>query len=136
MFIDDLSVTTDGKSRTWFDGIGYAPVRSLSPADFDADGVVDLADYQALMQNLNSDLSGLSRDAAFERGDLNGDGRADVKDFFIFRDKYNALHGPNALAKLLVPEPGVVVQSLVCGAAWLCRARLGCSRQRPGRGAR
>jgi hypothetical protein len=114
LFIDDLSTTTDGKTRTWFDGVGYAPVMDLSRADFNADGVVDVSDFQTLTRNLHTDLSKLSRDAAFARGDLNGDRRADVSDFFKFRDEYNSIHGPNAFAQILVPEPALWMQVLAC----------------------
>jgi hypothetical protein len=114
VFIDDLSTTTDGKTRTWFDGVGYAQVFDLSPADLNADGVVDVSDFQALMQNLHTNLSNLNRDAAFAGGDVNGDGRADVADFYKFRDEYNAIHGPNAFAQILVPEPASWMQVLAC----------------------
>lgn len=89
------------------------------PFDLNSDGQLDLADYLILSQNLHSNLTGLTSQEAYLRGDLNGDLHANHADFVLFRAKYDEVHGPGAFAALSVPEPsGILVASgLVLGGA-------------------
>jgi hypothetical protein len=112
VFIDDLTASLDGRTRTWFDGVGYAPVINLSPADLNADGQLGIADFQALLNGLHTSVNGLPRDVAFAQGDINADLTVDFHDFQLFRSEYTSLHGAEAFSLLTadVPEPS---------AAWL-----------------
>ncbi len=71
-------------------GLGPLP----DPGDFNEDGTVDLADYEILKANFNTD-------ARFRQGDMDFSGRVDLRDFTAFVEVFNA----NAAA---VPEPGTL----------------------------
>ena len=62
------------------------------------DGDVDLDDYAMYLSGLHKDLSGLTADEAFAKGDLNGDGVNDFADFVLFRAAYNTAHGAGSFA--------------------------------------
>lgn len=91
----------------------YAP-----PYDLNADGALDLSDYQKLIQGLHTDLSGLSAEQAFELGDLNGDFQTNFADFRLFKNAYMQWNGPAAFAQLsaAVPEPGGVALAVAATA--------------------
>jgi len=88
---------------------------SLSLAgDFDANGLIDVADWAILRANQHADLTGLSSDAAWRRGDLNGDFLNDFTDFAQFKTMFDGVNGAGAFAAMLaVPEPAGVVTALV-----------------------
>jgi alpha-L-fucosidase len=92
--------------------------------DLDLNGLIDLADWQLYAANLGADLSSETPAAAFQRGDMNGDGRNDLADFDLFVSAYDGAHGAGALASALhVAEPSSA--ALVSLAAlWLSRARV------------
>ncbi len=75
--------------------------------DLNSDGSVDEIDWSLFLSGHKSDLTGLSVDAAFMRGDLNGDFVNDFRDFVIFETAFDTIHGAGALAALAagVPEP-------------------------------
>jgi len=62
-----------------------APVLlSASPADFNADGLVDLADYELLEECTNGPKGMLLNDDCLI-ADIDGDGRVDLLDFALFQ---------------------------------------------------
>ena len=82
--------------------------------DFDANGVVNVADWGILRLNQHKDLTGLSADAAWRLGDLNGDFRNDFTDFSQFKAMFDGVNGAGAFAAMLaVPEPAGAVVALI-----------------------
>lgn len=75
---------------------------TLTPydGDFNADGSVDLDDYQILRDNFNE---AFSAKASYSKGDFNVDGVVDLADFLEFRNAY-----ASAGAAAAVPEPGAL----------------------------
>lgn len=88
---------------------------SLSLAgDFDANGLIDVADWAILRANQHADLSGLSADDAWRLGDLNGDFRNDFTDFAAFKTMFDGVNGAGSFAAMLaVPEPAGAVTALI-----------------------
>jgi hypothetical protein len=87
-----------------------APQYSNAPiaaGDIDANGVVDLNDFNILILNLQKTVAGPTRVEAYATADLNGDLQVNYTDFAAFRTAYNAAHGAGAfeLAMSNVPEP-------------------------------
>lgn len=80
------------------------------PFDLNADGALDLLDYQQFLTGLHADLSGLTAAEAFGRGDLNGDFQNNFLDFQLFRQGYDQWNGAGAFAKAIahVPEPSIL----------------------------
>jgi hypothetical protein len=107
--------------------IGYQTVAGdLTGPGGELDGVVDLLDYQFLLNNLAVQLNGPINQGAF--GDLDFDRDVDLTDFGIFKNLYPG--GPAGLASALaaqsnVPEPAAVTLAVfaLCG--------VGCLRRRP-----
>jgi endonuclease/exonuclease/phosphatase family metal-dependent hydrolase len=94
--------------------------------DFNGDSLLDGADWSILRTNQHADLSGLTGDQAYQRGDLNRDSRNDHTDFAEFKAIFDGLNGPGAFAAMVaaVPEPS--------GAPLLALGMLGImARQRP-----
>ncbi len=85
--------------------VGDAP----SLGDFNGMGGVDVADYEILISNLHSSLSGLSQLEAYKRGDINGDFRINFLDIDPFIAAYELVNGQSSFAALSaqhpVPEP-------------------------------
>jgi hypothetical protein len=75
--------------------------------DFNGDGVLDLADWAMLRGNQLADLSGLTAQQAYERGDITRDFRNDYADFAKFKTIFDGQNGEGAFAAMLagVPEP-------------------------------
>ncbi|QDT74166.1 endonuclease/exonuclease/phosphatase family protein [Lacipirellula limnantheis] len=74
--------------------------------DFDANGVINVADWAILRANQHANLSGLSADDAWRLGDLNGDFRNDFADFAQFKMMFEGVNGSGSFAAMLaVPEP-------------------------------
>lgn len=74
--------------------------------DLDLNGLINLDDWQLYAANLGADLSGLTPQQAFPRGDMNADGRNDLADFDLFVSAYDGAHGSGSLqAALRAPEP-------------------------------
>jgi hypothetical protein len=89
VFIDDQAAYSDGRGRTWYDGVGYASVVWTGPADFDRDGDVDGDDLN-LFSACHSGAA-LPPAADCARADLDGDLDVDQDDFGIFQ---RCLSGP------------------------------------------
>jgi alpha-L-fucosidase len=75
--------------------------------DLDLNGLIELADWQLFIQHAGADLSGYPPLEAFQRGDMNADGRNDIFDFDLFVASYDGAHGEGAFAAAIgdVPEP-------------------------------
>ncbi len=88
---------------------------SLSLAgDFDANGLINVADWAILRANQHADLTGLSADDAWRLGDLNGDFRNDFADFAAFKTMFDGVNGAGSFAAMLaVPEPAGAVVALI-----------------------
>lgn len=80
-------------------------VGSGSPADFNADGTVDAADFAILAANFN--MSGTTRTGG---GDLTGDNVTDLHDWGIFRAAYTASQSAGVAA---IPEPSTMTSVLL-----------------------
>ena len=86
---------------------------SLIVGDFNGDSLLDLADWTILRTNQLADLSGLTSDQAYERGDLNRDFRNDHADFAEFKAIFDGQNGAGAFAAMVaeVPEPSTAALS-------------------------
>jgi endonuclease/exonuclease/phosphatase family metal-dependent hydrolase len=75
--------------------------------DFNSDGLLNLVDWTALRSNQHANLTGLTRDQAYQQGDINRDFRNDYADFTEFKSIFDGLNGPGSFAAMLagVPEP-------------------------------
>jgi hypothetical protein len=91
---------------------------TIATTDFNGDGSITLADYQALLSNMQTNVSTLSKVEAFRKGDATGDNVINVSDFLAFRTAYNAAHGAGAFDQLLaqVPEPSSIALVATLGA--------------------
>lgn len=94
--------------------LGNAMVELLTPTligDFTGDGDITLADYQVLLDNLQSDYTSMTAPEAYLRGDINGDRLVNLNDFLAFRTAYETFPGNVSLSAALagttnaVPEP-------------------------------
>jgi hypothetical protein len=112
----------DGNPNTDVSVVGYnadhravLATYALSLAgDFDANGLIDVADWGILRANQHTDMTGLSSDAAWRLGDLNGDFRNDFTDFAQFKTMFDGVNGAGAFAAMLaVPEPVGAVIALI-----------------------
>jgi len=85
--------------------------------DLNFSGAIDALDWQIFRADLFSDLSALSPEDAYERGDLNGDGRNNELDFELFKIAYDAAQGTGALASLIgqTPEPATACLMILGG---------------------
>jgi hypothetical protein len=82
----------------------FVPLSGVS-GDLDADGDLDLNDFSLYLSGLHANLSGLTPEQAFMRGDLNGDLVNNFDDFVIFRRVYDLVHGSGAFAAQLASVP-------------------------------
>jgi hypothetical protein len=90
-----------------YSAAAYAGTAPPPPVDLNGDGLLDFADYQQFLSGLHTNLTGLSAEDAYKKGDLNGDLRNNFVDFQLFRQAYVSWNGEAAFAALLVaPEPG------------------------------
>lgn len=76
-------------------------------SDLNLDGLINLTDWGLLVAGNGTDLSGLSFEQAYAKGDLDGDFDNDYFDFLLFRQDFNQANGAGALERQLagVPEP-------------------------------
>ncbi|MGI9455238.1 MAG: sulfatase-like hydrolase/transferase [Aeoliella sp.] len=91
--------------------------------DLNFNGAIDTADWVIFRGDLFSDLSGLTLEEAYRRGDLNTDGLNNELDFEIFKEIYDATHGAGSLQQLVsgVPEPATLWLLGSSGAVLLLR---------------
>lgn len=78
--------------------------------DLTDDQQITVADWVAFKASVGDDLSGLSREASYLRGDVDFDGDNDIDDFRVFRSVYNAELGAGAFESIAanVPEPSSI----------------------------
>jgi hypothetical protein len=95
----------------------------LPDVDLNADGELDLIDFGLYLAGLHTNLTGLTQQQAYEKGDLNADFRNDFLDYQLFRQAYDAWNGTGAFAAALtvVPEPASIHMLLagVIASHWL-----------------
>jgi hypothetical protein len=108
--------------------ISMIPTYSGAPiaaSDFDANGSIELADYQTLMSNLHANFSTFTQGQAHKVGDANGDRVVNFADFSIFRAAYDEAHGAGAFVEMAasVPEPAAAALMLIAGAFVMKRVR-------------
>jgi len=88
--------------------------------DLNKDYTVDGLDWQMFIAGSQADLSGLTWQQSYVRGDLDGDGDNDIYDFAKFRGAYELYYPePGAFEAMVaasVPEPGTILL-LAVGAA-------------------
>lgn len=78
----------------------------LSLADLNRDSLVNAADWLLFRGGQGADLTGLTPEQAFSRGDLDGDFDNDLADFVAFRNAWELKHGVGSFADATqVPEP-------------------------------
>jgi hypothetical protein len=95
----------------------------LPPIDLNADGELDLLDFELYVVGLHADLLQLTTEQAYQLGDLNGDLQNNFVDFRLFQQGYDQWNGVGSFAQAMaaVPEPssaGLLVLGLACG-RWL-----------------
>jgi hypothetical protein len=109
----------------WDFGLAWRTLTALDQpsADFDQNGAVDGADFQAWQQN-----EGMLLGATSGQGDADGDGDVDVDDLTLWKQRVIAMPGPGMSAQAAaVPEPaGGLLAAIVAsglGAMDLARRR-------------
>ncbi len=104
--------------------IDNVDVRVLNAADafirgdFNSDGNIDTLDWVILRTNQETDLSGLTLEEAYRRGDLTEDRANNHADFALFKTIYeDANGGAGSFAAMMagVPEPSTLVMTLSAG---------------------
>jgi hypothetical protein len=81
-------------------------VGTFLPGDFNGDEVVDIADFTILVEHFNTT-------GVFANGDIDFNGRIDLRDFIKFRTAFEAGAGGGPAST--VPEPGgLAVLGLLC----------------------
>jgi hypothetical protein len=77
----------------------------IKPGDYNADGVVDAADYVVWHRALES---------ADLRADGNADGVVDIGDYDVWRSHFGVVYGSGTSASSAVPEPATFALILLC----------------------
>jgi hypothetical protein len=98
----------------------------LSPfGDLDSDRDVDVDDFAVFLGGLHTDVSQLSAEQAYLKGDLSGDLKIDFTDVVMFRNAYDMAHGAGSFAAigLTAPEPQPWVMMALVGAGSLMMHR-------------
>lgn len=94
-------------------------------ADLNADDQLDVQDWQVFIAGAGTDLSGLTANEAYLKGDLDGDGKNGIADFGLFKDAFIDTNGRSAFEALFlqVPEPAAIVLVLTAlvGIPWRYR---------------
>ena len=100
------------------------PLCSLG-GDLNGDCSLTAADWMQFQSGQHVNLTGLSRNDAYKKGDLNGDFRNNYADFVIFKEAYESANGTGAFALLVlqVPEPSPFIFIAILTAELLGRRR-------------
>jgi len=103
-------------------GWGIPPRRS----DLNQDGEIDLSDWSIFRTHHLADFSGLTALERSARGDLDGDGANNFRDFRLFQRDFDAQNGTNALDAALaqVPECSSAALAVVGAIGLLKRSRI------------
>ena len=101
-----------GGNEVLIDNIRFAVGELFGDLDFS--GSIDGADWTLLKDNLFADLSGLTQEEAYSKGDLNTDGLNNELDFELFKTTYEAANGLGSFSELIqvVPEPSTSLMLL------------------------
>lgn len=83
--------------------------------DFNGDAVINSLDWGILRTNQETNLSGLSLQDAYFRGDLTSDRANDHEDFVAFKTLFDAVNGVGAFVAMAsgVPEPSSIALLLL-----------------------
>lgn len=119
-----IDTSTGSPAYTNRSGLFRADWQFGAPVDLDLNGdtAIDDADARQYLTGLHVDLSELTVDQAFAKGDMNGDRQNDYRDFQLFKAAFEVANGDGAFAAALaVPEPAsaalvAMAASLVLGA--------------------
>lgn len=134
-----FTINSESAMRSWID-VGVTAMETDFPqlmidviatyvppippsGDLNGDGAIDVDDWVALRDSQHSDLSGLTDEEAFMRGDINLDGTNNHADFVLFKSLYLEAHGPGSFAAIfaVVPEPTTFALSFMVVFGWLSR---------------
>jgi hypothetical protein len=106
---EDVVVNLTLADNTAFTIVPEYSGAEIVAGDFNADGVIDIAnDYATMMSNLLKPFpTGTTGAAAYKGGDFTGNGIVNFNDFAAFREAYDALNGAGSFAAAVqgVPEP-------------------------------
>lgn len=116
VFIDDWqAIGGDNSNRTWYDGVGYAPVTAVLPGDYNSDGVVDVKDYAVWRDNLGAPAGTLPNDV--------NEGAIGSAQYATWREHFGERQAlATTAAESAVPEPGSLWLIGACGAMALRRS--------------
>ena len=100
---------TNAATVTYLGGPGGGGAFDRSDLDFDGD--IDAADWPLIRDQLYANISTTSEALAYQAGDLNGDFKADLGDFNVFKTDFDAANGVGAFQAMIasVPEPSSLV---------------------------
>ena len=103
----------------------FGPLEGLIFGDLNADRQLDLDDFAIYIFYLYTNLTGLTTDEAYARGDLNGDFKNNALDFFLFRGAFNEKFGAGVFeaAWAGVPEPTAAGLMTIAGILLFARRR-------------
>lgn len=75
--------------------------------DLNGDCTLDAADWEQFRSGQHADMSGLTRQQAYDMGDLNGDFRNNHADFVMFKTAFEDANGSGSFEAMIaaVPEP-------------------------------
>ena len=87
---------------------------AITAGDLDADGDIDLVDFESLRSRLHTSVAGMTAAQTYGLGDMTGDLAVNFNDFSAFRTAYDTAHGAGAFALATgVPEPASLVLLVV-----------------------
>jgi hypothetical protein len=88
----------------------FGPLAGQVVGDLNRDRNLDMNDFVEFLAGMYTDLSGLSSDQSYAKGDLNGDLETNALDFILFRQAYDVANGPGAFDTALTttPEPSMI----------------------------
>jgi hypothetical protein len=124
----DLGV--DGITTDLPETLNQLVILDSRTADLNMDTQVNAADWLLYNAGRGVDLSGLSKAAAYQMGDMDGDFDNDIADFVRFKELYLAAAAPVASELLVtVPEPTtgmllLVALGTICGGRSLKESQL------------
>jgi hypothetical protein len=90
--------------------------------DLNGDDQINMQDAHRFWTYFHTNMSALTPELAFSRGDMNGDFVSNHADFRIFKVAFNQQMGQGAFeAAMLTPEPSTAALFVWLGIAWIAR---------------